>query len=71
VLSEDELLLTAVELRFNEGVGGKSMTTVMQYSNQKAPWVSPQMGFDFYRQSITADSMEGWIEMQRNASPIL
>jgi hypothetical protein len=47
------------------------MTTVMQYSNQKAPWVSPQMGFDFYRQSITADSMEGLIDMQRNASPIL
>lgn len=70
VLEEDELLLTSVEIQFQEGAGGKGMVTVMQYSNQKAPWVSPQMGFDFYRQMITADSQDGWIDMQRVASPI-
>jgi hypothetical protein len=65
VLPEDELIIREATIRFNEGSGGKAASVTMSYSNQKAPWTSPQMGFDSYRQMISSD----YIDLQRYGSP--
>ena len=65
VLPEDELIIREATIKFNEGSGGKAASITMSYSNQKAPWTSPQMGFDSYRQMISAD----YLDLQRYGSP--
>ena len=65
ILPEDELIIRDVTIRFNEGSGGKAASVAMSYSNQKAPWTSPQMGFDSYRQMIASDTFD----FQRYGSP--
>jgi hypothetical protein len=65
VLPEDELIIRDVTIRFNEGSGGKNGSVSMSYSNQKAPWTSPQLGFDSYRQMIASDTFD----FQRYGNP--
>lgn len=58
VLPEEKLIIRLTEIRFSEGAGGKAACVAMQYSNQKAPWVSPETGLDFYKQMITTELMD-------------
>lgn len=70
VLPEEELIFRQVDMIFPEGSGGKGVHVKVQYTNQKSPWTSPQFGFDFFSQMISADSQDSWMDFQRYAGPI-